>query len=422
MLAYTNLGAVLYGGMSALISRGNRLGFGNDALLKQQTGDTMMKKSLIGTTALVAATAFAGTAMAAEPLQLSLGGFASVFAGYAKQDDDYVKTLNSGAGAEVSDFDIKGDNEIHFKAKSMLDNGLTVGVKIEMEAGGKGNRTAVDEYQISLGGSFGTIIAGADDNALVAVANRSPLMGGRLFGAGLNDGDLAEGDTWILKPAGATGVKATYIDTNGDREAISYISPSFGGLMLAASYIPDARSDHGESNAAQPNGSNTQDAYALGLAYSGKMNHLMINADIGALVGDDSDVDEHKEYQAGLHISYGGLMFGGGYRMIKRDKSSATAPNKELDADSWEAGVGYKHGPYGIAIGYVQTTTDIYENPTTKSENESSVIQLTSEYEIGPGVLLAGGLGYASYEDGNVTGAAGENSGWVATTGLSLSF
>lgn len=378
-----------------------------------------MKKQLIGTTALVVATTFAASAAVAHPLKLSLGGFASVFVGYAEQDDGYLDAVSQ----EVTDVDVKGDNEIHFKAKAMLNNGLTVGAKVEMEAGGKGNTTAVDEYHVSLGGNFGTILAGADDNALYAVAHRAPLMGGRLFGAGLNDGDLAEGNTWIIKPDDASIGLSTAIDTGGDRESISYMSPSFGGLMFAASYIPDSK-ENAEQDANQPKGTNTQDAYAVGLAYSSKMGRSMINADVGMLIGDAGDVDEHKEYQAGLQVSYGGLMFGGGYRMIERDKTTTTPAGTMLEADSWEVGVGYKRGPYGVALGYLSTTQDVATDTGAVNvhEDTTEVIQLTSEYTLGHGVMLVGGLGYASYEDGNDTTAAGENSGWVATTGLSLSF
>ena len=386
-----------------------------------------MKRKLIGTTALVVATTFAASAAVAHPLKLSLGGFASVFVGYAEQDDGYLDAVSQ----EVTDVDVKGDNEIHFKAKSMLNNGLTVGAKIEMEAGGRagaaGDRS-IDEYHISLGGNFGTILAGADDNALYAVAHRSPHMGGRLFDAALNDGDLAAGDGWILKPGNASSGLATAVDTGGDSESISYMSPSIGGLMFAATYMPDA--DQGRNDASPPTGTNTLDAYAVGLAYSAKMNRTMINADVGVLIGDAPNVDEHKEYQAGLQVSYGGLIFGGGYRMIQRDvPSTFTNPSATddlyLDSDSWEVGVGYKRGPYGVALGYLSTTRDSLAGSaaaTAVHEDTTEVVQLTSEYAVGHGVMLVGGLGYASYEDGNDTTAAGENSGWVATTGLSLSF
>ncbi|NKD77044.1 porin [Haematospirillum sp. H1815] len=423
-----------------------------------------MKKLLIGTSALVAASALAGVANAAEPLKLSVGGFGSVFTGYASQEDKYLNGLRSfGNGSEVSAVDVKGDNELHFKAKSTLDNGLTVGFKVEMEAGGKDpSGKVVDEYHISLGGAFGTIIAGADDNALVAIANRAPHMGGRLLGAGLSDGDMAEG-LWIVKPKslsakntsatdlvtidGAKGGYATYVDTNGDSESISYLTPAIAGFTLGATYVPDA--DQGRNKADQPLGSNTLDAYGVGLAYAGKFGDLGINADIGWLTGDHPTADSHNEYQAGLHLSYGGFMIGGGYRLIDQDYSTATGTpatdsTKVItsDADAWEVGVGYKSGPYGIALGYTETSVDKKRNivavtsgiaaTASSGKDKTRIVQLTSEYTMGPGVMLVGGLGYAKYDDKTISGNAagltadqrklGKNSGWVAVTGLSLAF
>lgn len=418
-----------------------------------------MKKLLIGTSALVAASALAGVANAAEPLKLSVGGFGSVFTGYASQEDKYLDGLRSfGDGSEVSAVDVKGDNELHFKAKSTLDNGLTVAFKVEMEAGGKDPvGKVVDEYHISLGGAFGTIIAGADDNALAAIANRAPHMGGRLLGAGLSDGDMVEG-LWIVKPKslsvtndvtaatldGAKGGYATYVDTNGDSESISYLTPAIAGFTLGATYVPDAA--QGRNKADQPFGKNTLDAYGVGLAYAGKFGDLGVNADIGWLTGDHPDADSHNEYQAGLALSYGGFMIGGGYRLIDQKYSTAkkqpsTNSIVTSDADAWEVGVGYKSGPYGIALGYTETSIDKNRNitataPVIASTNSSSkdktrIVQLTSEYTMGPGVMLVGGLGYAKYDDKTISGNAGltadqrklgKNSGWVAVTGLSLAF
>ncbi|NKD44589.1 porin [Haematospirillum jordaniae] len=424
-----------------------------------------MKKILIGTSALVAASALAGVANAAEPLKLSVGGFGSVFVGYASQEDKYLKGLRDfgDSSTEVSAVDVKGDNELHFKAKSTLDNGLTVGFKVEMEAGGKDpSGKVVDEYHISLGGAFGTIIAGADDNALAAIANRAPHMGGRLLGAGLSDGDMVEG-LWILKPKslaavdtastptavtieGAAGGYTTYVDTNGDSESISYLTPAIAGFTLGATYVPDAK--QGRNKADQPFGKNTLDAYGVGLAYAGKFGDLGVNADIGWLTGDHPDADSHNEYQAGLHLSYGGFMIGGGYRLIDQDYSTATgtpaATSTKVvtsDADAWEVGVGYKSGPYGIALGYTETSIDKKRNITTTTpviastassgKDKTRIVQLTSEYTMGPGVMLVGGLGYAKYDDKTISGNAGltadqrklgKNSGWVAVTGLSLAF
>ena len=228
-----------------------------------------MKKSLIGTSALVTASLIAGAAVAADapasngPITLSIGGFGSSVVGYASQDKKFLQAY----GVKASKVDVKGDNEIHFKGRANLTNGLTVAAKYELEAGGtsKSVTRPVDKYSVSLGGGFGTIMAGVDDTALTAIAKRAPHMGGRLFGAGISEGALVSGD-WVINPlnkitgtttttantvgkinfgdkeefngfktlAKASAIDSSYIHTGSGTESVSYFSPSFAGFTVGS--------------------------------------------------------------------------------------------------------------------------------------------------------------------------------------------
>ncbi|NKD86039.1 porin [Haematospirillum jordaniae] len=424
-----------------------------------------MKKILVGTSALVAASAIAGSAIAAEPLQLSVGGFGSVFVGYASQSNTYLKAVDK----EASKVDVKGDNEIHFKGKTTLDNGLTIAVKYELEAGGTNNTNDdhISKYAISMGGAFGTVIAGVDDNAMTALAARSPHMGNRLFGGGISEGSLIGGD-WVLKPKTAIGdapaaaapdaekaeyrakqllkqtdyIDASYITTGNGTESISYLSPSIAGFTLGASYIPDTnQKKHDEK---QPTGKKIARAYGVGLGYANTFGGVGVQADIGwlnggsklkaeelAMNGATAKSKGRNEYQAGLSLSYSGVTVGGGYHMIKEKLGVDTGANKEVkgsfDHSAWEAGIGYKTGPFGIAVSYLdlkQADLDLKDELKTYGQKgrRSRAVQLTSEYTMGPGVMLVGGVGYTKFEDKDSTKASDRNKGWVAVTGLSLAF
>lgn len=420
-----------------------------------------MKKILVGTSALVAASAIACSAIAAEPLQLSVGGFGSVFVGYASQSNTYLKAVKK----EASKVDVKGDNEIHFKGKTTLDNGLTIAVKYELEAGGTNNTNDdhISKYAISMGGAFGTVIAGVDDNAMTALAARSPHMGNRLFGGGISEGSLIGGD-WVLKPksnvtianpAAITSdertqqllrqtdfIDASYITTGNGTESISYLSPSIAGFTLGASYIPDTnQKKHDEK---QPTGKKIARAYGVGLGYANTFGGVGVQADIGWLNGGSKLKAEEltmnavtakskgrNEYQAGLSLSYSGVTVGGGYHMIKEKLGVTTAANKEVkgsfDHSAWEAGIGYKTGPFGIAVSYLdlkQADLGLKGDLKDKSQKgrRSRAVQLTSEYTMGPGVMLVGGVGYTKFEDKDSKEASDRNKGWVAVTGLSLAF
>ena len=86
-----------------------------------------MRKVLLGTTAMVAAgmLASAPSAIAAEKLQLGLGGYMEQWFGYTAQD--------GMSGQDFSGFNQIMDPEVYFRGSTELDNGLTIGVDVQLE-------------------------------------------------------------------------------------------------------------------------------------------------------------------------------------------------------------------------------------------------------------------------------------------------
>lgn len=403
-----------------------------------------MKKLLIGTSALVAAGLVAGAAHAADPIKLNVGGFAGAYVTFADQDEGFLRNggrTNAAGNAltEVSGVDVNGDAEVIFTGSTTLDNGLKVSFKTEMEAGGRHLGDPVDEYNISVAGSFGTIVMGADDNALAAIAVTSPRVGGRLYGGAFSEGDVVVGNV-ILAPSNAfagTGVSApnaTFVNTGGDAETISYISPSFAGFTVGATYMPNAGDE--DSNVT-PNGLNTTDAYGIGAAYNGEFGGVGLKVAGGWLTADASNqtavaastISDYDEYQIGANVSYAGFTFGGGFRHINTELSTAVpaALGRDRDQQAWDLGVSYKTGPYGVSLAYFSSKA---ENATGTTDDTRQVWELNGEYAMGPGVALIGGIAHAKFEDGynpTVVVAPGarqafENSGWAVSSGISLSF
>ena len=99
-----------------------------------------MKKVLLGSTAIVAAgmIASAPSAIAAEKIKIGVGGYMEQWFGYASGDDNSTE--------DFSGFDVKSDAEIIFKGKTTLDNGISVGVNVQLE----GNANAGDQIDESL--------------------------------------------------------------------------------------------------------------------------------------------------------------------------------------------------------------------------------------------------------------------------------
>ena len=123
-----------------------------------------MKKSLYGSTALIAATALvaAGTmvatpAIAEEGVQLGLGGYYNTFfwvGDYSESSNDTRRMTETGLFA---------DGEMHFKGSTTLDNGITFGVQVELEAFQSNDQ--IDENYAFVEGSFGRLVVGGENTA-----------------------------------------------------------------------------------------------------------------------------------------------------------------------------------------------------------------------------------------------------------------
>ena len=88
-----------------------------------------MKKLLLGSTALMAAGALAASPASAEdPIKLGVSGYYQSVVSFVDQDVD-------GPGSpEFHEVNVRQEGEVHFTGSTTLDNGLTIGVNIQMEA------------------------------------------------------------------------------------------------------------------------------------------------------------------------------------------------------------------------------------------------------------------------------------------------
>ncbi|MGF1641669.1 MAG: porin, partial [Rhodospirillales bacterium] len=103
-----------------------------------------MKHFLYGTTALATAgliAGVAGNAAAAERIKVGIAGYHQQFMVYT--DQDYENNAVSGARQSTNDFDQKHNSEICFIGETTLDNGITFGINVQLEANTSGDQ--IDE-------------------------------------------------------------------------------------------------------------------------------------------------------------------------------------------------------------------------------------------------------------------------------------
>jgi hypothetical protein len=199
-----------------------------------------MKKVLLGTTALVAAGAFAGIGAVQaqdmmEPVSVGVGGYYKAAIGFA----------SGSAAKDVQSPSIGQDIEIIVGGSTTLDNGLTVGVQANIEGNsdqgkldpdkkdvsgvsGGINSAALDERWIYFSGSFGDIQLGSIESASQQLTNFAPNAASNF---GVNSPFfLFAPDSYI----------ATYDDGIGaeDSAKLVYFSPSFNGFRVGASFAP----------------------------------------------------------------------------------------------------------------------------------------------------------------------------------------
>ena len=204
-----------------------------------------MKKQLLAGTAFVAAAMLvAGGAMAQDKMKKKMMKPSISVNGYYEAVVGGILDEDLGAGSsDTSALDTRTDAEIYFNGRATLDDGMKIHAHIQLEgmdqhANAKHTGDPIDEYSISVSGSFGNIILGGTGGAPVKML--TGLSGSWATGVGEN---LNFDNAWV--PGAQPGplhynVRHSRLDT-GDGEKITYISPKFGGFQVGLTYSPEPR-------------------------------------------------------------------------------------------------------------------------------------------------------------------------------------
>lgn len=390
-----------------------------------------MKKVLIASTALVAAGLMTtGAASASEKIKLNLGGFSKWWVVGAWQQGSFENASRVG----YSNVDVKGDNEVFFGGSTTLDNGLKVGVDVQLEAGGHletaaGTTTStdvIDESYVWVEGGFGKLIVGSENNGVYLLHVNAPDAAGNW-----GEGNMV----WysVVQPTnvtGFTGGNGTAPRIDNDADKLTYVAPTFYGLTVGASFVPNAgnSSNKGEDNYNQPYSGNV---YGVGALYANTFGGVGVKLSTGYIWGDAQPTvaSDFWQYVAGAQLSYAGFTVGGSYRIDMNDNNAKVttlnASNQAQhgqDVKGWDAGVSYAQGPWAVSFAYFQSEA---RGAATVGEDKIELYQVSGKYTLGAGVDVLASVGHAKYEDEVAKTTANEadhNKGWAVMTGLSLAF
>ena len=374
-----------------------------------------MKKILLGSTAIVAAGMIASvpSADAASKMKLGVGGYMEQWIGFTSGDD--------GVGQDYSGINIVSDPEIFFKGKTKLDNGLEVGVNVQLE--GTQNGDQIDEQYMFVNGGFGQIIIG-DENSAQYKMHYAPSD----FGIGMNSGDNtvwnkpvqdAEGDSISMgshyrSPFGATAVEP---DAVNDSAKISYFTPRVSGFQLGLSYAPDAAQD---GNALPNRDAVNSDYIMVGANFKQKMGGMSvgISGGYGTVTDAAEGGTEPEATNFGIKLGMGGISAGVSYANFSDSGNN--------DQEGINAGVAYSSGPMGVSLAYYHGEKDGNNGSaaTLDGQAERDIIHLSAKYAMGPGVTFAGTLGHAVYssDDADIDNSVDESASTYVVMGLKVSF
>jgi len=349
-----------------------------------------------------------GPVMAADPISIRVGGYSKWWV---------VGTGGQSSASAVTSPTVKGDNEIHVIGSTRLENGLRVGVKAELEAGGHTDQTTdpIDKAFAWVEGGFGKIELGSDYNAASLLHVAAPEAAGLWNGP--PNGLMS--DTVIRRPATVSTMYSgnqTELDQDDNAEKIIYFTPSLGGLTLGLSYTPSALSE--DNRGPLPR----SELYAAGLGFTRNIGAFGLALSAGYVTGDltggNGAVERVRAYSLGGTLSYAGVTIGGSWADERHRSRAAFIAGDRQDnsGKAWDVGVMYE-------LGRSKTSFDFYNSQVAgrvadKRDDLISVYQLSEKYTLGEGVAVMGAVGYIEYQDESRLG----NRGYTAMTGLGLWF
>ena len=205
--------------------------------------------------------------------------------------------------------------------------------------GGSGD-DPIDEYFLSVSGSFGRIILGGTGGAPVKML--IGLTG--LWATGVGE-TLNFDNAWIPSAAGNHyGLQHARLDT-GDAEKVTYISPKLGGFQVGLTYSPNRVNN--DSNARIDTASGPHNGIEGAVSYTGKFGDVGFG--VGGGMTSYQGADGMKDSGKSDWLVAGRIDFGGGFRVAVGHKR-VTDDNEMNESQLTDAGVRFVQGANSFSL------------------------------------------------------------------------
>lgn len=353
--------------------------------------------------ALLMTGAAALPASAADRLSLSMSGHFSGFVAVGSQDD--------GAGEAADgfrDFGIARESEIRFQAKTTLDNGLKVGVRVELEGETSGDQ--IDESYIWFDGAFGRIEAGSTNGAAKNMWYGEP---NPILRHGLNDPSFSH----VVVGGNAVSEGNTLLQLARDRDKVAYYSPRVAGFQVGVSYTPDRTEELGFALRPDSNPRQQSEIADIAVNYVGEFGPVEVVAYAGFLAGNlevsAPGREDQEQWGFGAAASYAGFTVGGSYR--HNDLGTAGDNTDLVDA---YFGIEYRQGPWsaGVQYGFSEAGAG-----SGLGDDKLEGVEVGGTFSLGPGITLSAGVQWFDFRD-NLSAPGSENSALIGVIGTHIKF
>jgi outer membrane protein OmpU len=389
-----------------------------------------MKKQLLGTTALVAASmlAWSGDASAqkVQPVQVTIGGYYGQFLGYVDQDG---RSGNSTTGDPIK-FDTRNDGEMHFNGRTTLDNGITVGFRVELEANTSGDQ--IDESYAFVESRFGRLEMGSVNSVNYKMHYTAPDVFTRGF---VQEGQVFD---WLVNSTGSPVSDSMFGNTvsrmwDNDSDKINYYTPRIEGFQVGFSYTPESRQD---SNAVPQQTTGYQSGWSAAANFVRTFGSFDIAASLGYQTWqapDQNSAPDPKQVNAGLVVGFAGFKLGGSYGKMKDARQAGSGTNAAAavspgitnnNGRAWNLGGSYTFGPASVSLTYMDTRNDdsFAGSTTAIGDDKFTVLSLAGKYLIGPGVSVEAALFHGKMRGNNPTTSFDDNKATGFVTGILMVF
>lgn len=341
-----------------------------------------MKKQLLCTSAIALGVA-AAPAMA-QDWSLDWGGYYNTHVVYNDYGGNALTAL--APGVDVDGINMFTNGEIIFTPSVTLDNGMTFGINVQMEAlNAGGGADGIDESYMSISSdTFGRLDIGHENSVGYKMMVAAPSVG-LAINSGSTTGFLPSVATAAF-PGFRQAALSSYTEVAGNNDVmrLSYYTPSFNGLTLGVSYAPSA-AGNAANNAPVNRGTagGVTDIWDIAVGYSQSFGTTDVNLAARWGKGDNQDVGgaDPETWGVGASVGFNGFTVGGAYA-----ENSTTSNIGVNDSEGWSFGVAYDMaGPwtFGAELYMGEADTD---GVAGADKAEYQAYKIAGTRDLGPGV------------------------------------